>query len=140
MLHDIGICLCDARNIFCEGIKPYLAHGILGASMLREYGLRHHVDMEPLARICERHTGSGLTNQQIRQQNLPIPQGDYLPKSMEEKLICLADKFYSKSGDMKEKSLDNIICSMKKFGDDSVNRFIKMCIEFNVHIPEKFLV
>ena len=35
MLHDIGIVHCHAPKILCNGPEPYLAHGIIGANMLR---------------------------------------------------------------------------------------------------------
>ena len=66
-----------------------------GAALLRETGAG-----EMMARVAELHTGSGLTSAEITQQKLPLPARDYLPSSLLEKLICYADKFYSKSGDM----------------------------------------
>ncbi len=127
VLHDIGIGACRAPGIGCVGTEPYIVHGVIGAAMLREYGAAHGVDLEACARICERHTGSGLTAADIRSQSLPLPERDYLPETPEEKLVCLADKFFSKSGDMREKSPDRIRRSMRKFGPDSVARFDAMC-------------
>ena len=132
MLHDIGIGRCHAPSIFCEGDEPYLRHGILGARMLREYGKAHGLDLERFARICERHTGSGLTAREIRLQSLPLPERDLLPETPEEKLVCLADKFFSKSGDGQEKSLSRIRRSMVKFGESSLARFDALCAEFGV--------
>ena len=130
MLHDIGIGRCDAPKILCEGSEPYIAHGVIGARMLREYGAANGLDLEAFARICERHTGSGITAAEVRA--LPIPVRDYLPETLEEKLVCLADKFFSKSGDMKEKPLDRIRCSMRKFGPDAAARFDALCALFKV--------
>jgi len=132
MLHDIGIFACDAPGIDCRGAEPYLAHGVIGAKLLREYGAKHGVDMERFARICERHTGSGLTADEIRSNGLPLPDCDYLPKTPEEALVCLADKFFSKSGDMREKPLDKIRRSMDKFGDAPRKRFEELCRRFKV--------
>ncbi len=131
MLHDIGILQCHAPKILCEGTEPYIAHGIVGARMLREFGRNQGCDMEVYARICERHTGSGLTAREVRKQGLPIPERDYLPETPEEKLICFADKFYSKSGDMMEKPLDSVRHSMSKFGSDSLARFEELEKMFN---------
>ena len=100
--------------------------------MLREYGRRHGLNLEAYARICERHTGTGITAEEIRNQKLPVPERDYLPETPEEKLVCLADKFYSKSGGMKEKSISRIRQSMLKFGVDSVARLEEMCRMFGV--------
>lgn len=132
MLHDIGIGMCHAPKILCVGQEPYIAHGVIGGRMLRQYGEKYRIDLEPLARICERHTGSGLTVEDIRRQNLPIPEHNFLPETPEEKLICLADKFFSKSGNQKEKSIDNIRQALGKFGNDSVERFDQMCCLFGI--------
>lgn len=123
MLHDVGIRRCDATGICCHGDQPYLCHGLIGAEMLREYGRTHGLDLEPFARICERHTGSGLTAQEISEQHLPLPARDFLPETPEEKLICLADKFFSKSGNMEEKPFAKVRRSMEKFGPGPLARF-----------------
>lgn len=132
LLHDIGIIGCHAPGILCKGELPYIAHGIAGAEMLRGYGLELGIDLESFARICERHTGSGLTEADIRDQDLPLPHQDFLPETMEEILICLADKFFSKSGDMEEKSFSSVRRSMAKFGEASLDRFDQMCRLFCV--------
>jgi len=47
------------------------------------------------------------------------------PQTLEEKLICYADKFYSKSGDIRrEKSLDSVMRSMERHGPDTLRRFM----------------
>ena len=132
LLHDIGIGRCHAPKILCTGREPYIAHGILGAAMLREYGMRHGVDLEVYARICERHTGSGIAAREVRMQGLPIPERDYLPETPEEKLVCLADKFFSKSGDMQEKSIARVCHAMAKFGAEPLARFEDLCRMFGV--------
>ena len=132
MLHDLGIGRCDAPKIDCTGTAPYIAHGMIGAQMLREYGAEHGLDLEKYARICERHTGSGLTAREVRKQGLPLPERDYLPETPEEALVCLADKFFSKSGDMNEKPLDKIRRSMARFGDAPLARFEALCRRFKV--------
>jgi len=132
MLHDIGVGRCDAPGIDCTGTEPYIAHGIIGAQMLREYGAAHGCDLGRYARICERHTGSGLTAKEVRKQKLPLPERDYLPETPEESLVCLADKFFSKSGGMNEKPLEKIRRSMAKFGDAPLERFEELCRRFKV--------
>ena len=91
MLHDIGIFLTDAPGIFCFGDQPYICHGYLGADLMRREGYPRH------ALVCERHTGAGLSLDDIIAQNLPVPHRDMLPVSLEEQVICFADKFYSKT-------------------------------------------
>ena len=128
MLHDIGIIRCHAPDIFCPGDLPYIAHGTAGSEMLRQLGSEY----EAVARICERHTGSGLTAAEIIDGKLPLPPVDLLPETAEEKLICLADKFFSKSGKMEEKPLSLIRKQMAKFGEASLKRFDELAVMFNI--------
>lgn len=121
MLHDIGIFLTYAPSIFCVGTEPYICHGVLGAKLLRGEGVPEYI-----ARVAERHTGAGLTSDDIKNQNLPLPPGDYMPETLLEKLICYADKFFSKSGDMKEKPFDRVCRSMQAHGEDSYRRFMQL--------------
>ena len=132
LLHDLGIGRCHAPDILCTGTEPYISHGIIGAQMLREYGASHGIDLEKYARICERHTGTGLTKADIRRQHLPLPEQDYLPETPEEKLICLADKFFSKSGDLREKDVARIERSLRKFGPDNLARWQELCRLFGL--------
>lgn len=126
MLHDIGIFLTDAPGIDCHGTKPYLAHGVEGAALLRSLGVP-----ETYARVAERHTGAGITAEEIINFNLPIPPDDYCPQTLLERLICYADKFYSKSGTMEEKSIDRVRASMDKFSPATRARFEAIHSEFN---------
>ncbi len=119
MLHDIGIVGCNAPGIFCTGSEPYICHGIIGAEMLRSEGYPEH------ARVCERHTGAGITSEEIASQHLPLPQRDYLPETIEEIIICYADKFFSKSHPEKEKTYEEAQRSLAKFGEAGVERFKK---------------
>ena len=118
MLHDIGIVRCDAPGICCHGTEPYLRHGMIGAAMMREEGYDRH------ARVCERHTGAGLSAREIEQQDLPLPHRDFLPETIEEKIICYADKFYSKSHPDEERSPEQVCRSLGKFGEEGVDIFL----------------
>lgn len=120
LLHDIGIIKTDAPEIGCLGTYPYICHGYLGAEMLIREGWEKH------ALVCERHTGSGITRASILENQMPLPVRDMLPVSIEEKLVCFADKFYSKSHPEKVKSIDKIKKSLSKYGNDSVTRFDAM--------------
>lgn len=117
MLHDIGIFLCDAGGIQCFGIEPYIRHGVLGAELLRKEGFPRH------ARVCERHTGTGITLQDIREQNLPLPLQDFRPETLEEQIICYADKFFSKTKLDKEKTIEQARASLAKFGPRTLAQF-----------------
>ena len=120
MLHDIGIFMTNAPALGCNGKYTYLKHGHLGREILEKIGLYRH------ALVCERHIGAGISLQDIITFNLPLPRRDMLPISPEEKIICYADKFYSKGGDNieKEKSIEDIIKNLKQFGMDKVERFL----------------
>ena len=117
MLHDIGICMTHAPGIHCHGTEPYICHGILGAAIMRQEGHEAH------ARICERHTGAGLSLDDIVRQNLPLPHQSFLPETLTEQLICYADKFFSKSHLDQEKSIEQAERSLAKFGEAGVIRF-----------------
>lgn len=146
MLHDIGIFLTDAPGIHCHGTAHYILHGSLGAQLLRneakqlkkeklqEEQLKEEQPQaihlqeelhfyEALARICERHTGTGLTRQTIIERGLPDPQQDLLPETIEEQIICYADKFYSKSHLERERTIPQTLQSLEKFGDEGVEKF-----------------
>ncbi|WP_334166405.1 HD domain-containing protein [Phocaeicola paurosaccharolyticus] len=124
MLHDIGIIFTNASGIYCFGESPYICHGILGAELLRKEGYPKH------ALVCERHTGAGITMQNIVDNNLPIPHRDMLPLSLEEQVICFADKFFSKTKLQNEKTVEKARKSLLKFGDDGIERFDRWCREF----------
>ncbi len=119
LLHDIGIQKTSAPSIFCNGQEPYLMHGFIGAHMLRQVG------MECEARICERHTGAGLTKEAIVKAGLVVPTGDYIPETIEEKLICYADKFYSKSRPNETLSAKQAYDGLLRFGKDGAERFME---------------
>ena len=120
MLHDIGVVLCDAPKIHCVGTHAYIEHGYLGAEILRKEGLLKHAD------VAERHTGTGITMEQIMREQLPIPLQDYTPRTLEERLICYADKFYSKTRLGEDKPMAKIRQHLWKYGSDTVFRFDEM--------------
>lgn len=121
VLHDIGIFQTDAPDIQCFGTYPYICHGYLGADLVRKEGFPRH------ALVCERHTGAGLSLQNILDRGLPLPHRDMLPVSMEEQIICFADKFFSKTKLDKEKSLDKARKSVAKHGEEGAVRFDHWC-------------
>lgn len=122
MLHDIGIVRCDAPGIQCFGTEPYICHGRIGAEMLRNLLGQ---EAESIARVCERHTGAGLTEKDIVSQDLPLPHQDFLPETIAEQVICYADKFYSKSHLEREKTVEQAARSLARFGSEGVERFRK---------------
>lgn len=121
MLHDIGIVKTDAPDLGCAGNRPYVCHGYLGAKMLTRLGLPRH------ARVCETHVGTGISKLEIRKRDLPVPHRDMLPDSIEEQIICYADKFYSKKkkGLQQCKTCDQVIAGLQAYGNEQVDRFLR---------------
>jgi len=52
-----------------------------------------------------------------------LPHQDYLPETLEEKVVCYADKFYSKTKLKHERTLAEAERSIARFGDDGLERF-----------------
>jgi uncharacterized protein len=119
MLHDIGIFLTNSPGFGCYGKQPYICHGILGGELLKEKG---HPE---LALVCERHVGVGISIEDIQHLHLPLPKRDMIPVSIEEQIICYADKFFSKNGNGRptEKSIAEIIDELSRYGPEKVGRF-----------------
>ena len=80
-LIEIGSILHDIGRTKIHGFK----HAFMGGKILRERGIS-----EKLARICETHILGGLDKEDAKEFDLP--EKDYLPISLEEKIICFADK------------------------------------------------
>jgi uncharacterized protein len=110
MLHDLGIFRCDAPSIHCHGTEPYIRHGQIGGELLRAMGYERH------ARVCERHTGTGLPG--------------FEPQTLEEEIICYADKFYSKSKPQRVFSVMEAAPSLEKFGAPGVRKFLEWAERF----------
>ena len=119
MLHDIGIVYVNAPELGCYGKEAYICHGYLGRELLEREGYPRH------ALVCERHVGIGITIDDIRAHNLSLPQRDMRPLTIEERIICYADKFYSKSNGRLhlEKSVDQARGELEKFGPDKLAAF-----------------
>ena len=119
MLHDIGILRTNSPVFGCYGEHPYICHGILGSNLLRKEG---HPAM---ALVCERHVGVGISIDDIQRHRLPLPKRDLIPVSIEEQIICYADKFFSKNGNGQraEKPISDIIDTLSRYGPDKVQRF-----------------
>lgn len=128
LLHDIGVFRTHAPSVLCMGDEPYMRHGIIGAEILNAEGLPAH------ALVCERHIGVGLTVRDIIEQHLPLPPRDMQPVSLEEKLVCYADNFFSKSHPDRMKTFDDVRNSVARYGVDNVKRFDKLAALFGSKI------
>jgi uncharacterized protein len=73
LLHDIG-------RSQTHGID----HAIVGARIAKKLGLS-----ENIVHIIERHIGAGLTPSVAKSLGLPFK--DFMPKTLEEKIVCHAD-------------------------------------------------
>ena len=130
MLHDIGIRWCHAPSIFCNGEEHYLRHGLIGGRILREEGYERH------ARVCERHTGTGLRSVPLDKQGEPllppelVESGFFVPETLEEQLVCYADKFYSKSKPDRVSTVEETAQSLEKFGREGVGIFMDWARKF----------
>jgi len=115
ILHDIGtLGFLEDKNM-----RGYIRHGIMGAEILRKSGL------EKEALIAERHTGSGLSKTEIIKNDWPLPHEDFLPLSLEEKIICYADKFSSKMPG-KVDTPESIQKEFEGYGRESLSRFLQL--------------
>ncbi len=74
LLHDIGRSKTHGFN-----------HALIGGKILKEMGFPSE-----LARICETHILGGLDK--VDAKSVGLPEKNYLPNTLEEKIICLADK------------------------------------------------
>jgi uncharacterized protein len=119
MLHDIGILYTDAPRLGCHGHAHYLCHGYIGRQLLEKEGLSKH------ALVCERHVGVGITAEEIIKNQLPLPERDMVPASLEEIIICFADKFFSKNQHdlMHEKPVEKVRAMISEYGEDKLKTF-----------------
>lgn len=116
MLHDIGMLFTDAPKLACFGDEPYIRHGIIGANLLQKEGLHRH------AMVCERHIGVGLSVDDIKTQQLPLPFRDMSPQTTEETIVAYADLFYSKTTPGK-RSAEKVRSSLARFDTRKVDIF-----------------
>jgi len=80
-LIEVGAILHDIGRAKTHGFE----HALIGGKILKERGFSND-----LVRICETHILGGLDKEDAR--NVGLPEKNYLPLSLEEKIICLADK------------------------------------------------
>lgn len=119
MLHDIGIIMTRTPKLDCHGDHPYVFHGFLGREMLESFGLPRH------GLVAERHTGTGITRDDIVARGLGLPLRDMVPQTIEEEIVCYADKFFSKNHGAlsREKSMDEVLAYLSQFGEKQVQSF-----------------
>jgi len=74
-LHDIG-----------RSVTHDVRHGMESSRILRNMGFS-----EPVIRLVERHIGAGITAEEA--VRLGLPKRDFIPETIEEKILSYADKF-----------------------------------------------
>jgi len=114
MLHDIGVYAVRENGTFVQGIK----HGTIGEQILKDEGYP-----EIIYRFASHHTGVGLTKQDIVSQDLPIPIGDYLAETNEERMVMYADKFHTKSDPPTFYTFEGYRTFVQQFGNDKALLF-----------------
>jgi len=127
LLHDIGVAKVNAPLLGIKNDKPYICHGYLGREILESEGLPLH------ALVCERHIGVGFTKEEIIEEGLPLPHRDMLPVTIEEKLICFADKFFTK-GLSGEKKFSYVRAQMRRHGKSKLDRFDELASLFKYNM------
>ena len=118
-LHDIGVVKVKSEKLHTIGNLPYVCHGVEGNKILLDEGLPEH------GLVAERHTGVGITLQEIEARNLPLPRRDLVPQSLAEKIITYADKFFSKRPESmwEAESVESIRTELAQYGQDRVAVF-----------------
>ncbi|MCX6821503.1 MAG: HDIG domain-containing protein [Candidatus Aenigmarchaeota archaeon] len=74
-LHDIG-----------RSVTHGVSHAVESGKILTKLGFS-----EALIRMVERHVGAGITAEEARKLGLPVQ--NYIPETLEEKILAYADKF-----------------------------------------------
>lgn len=77
LLHDIG-----------RSVDHSIMHAYEGSRIVERLGLP-----QELAEIVRKHTGAGLDQQDV--EELGLPPGDYMPHTIEEKIVAHADNMVS---------------------------------------------
>jgi len=95
LLHDIGRLITEKKDM--------IQHGVNGAEIL----IKEKLPEEAL--VAARHIGAGITKQDIEEQKLNLPKKDYMPETIEEKIITHADNLIAKDKEIKpEKAIERL--------------------------------
>lgn len=128
LLHDIGVYdYYDAAGNF-DREMDYTQHAVRGQKILET---EHFPPI--ISRLVAHHLGVGLTAQDVKEQKLPIPVQDYVPETIEERLVAYADKFHSKSYPVPTfNSYEWYKNFVAQFGDKKPAVFADMAAEFGI--------
>ena len=115
LLHDIG--RCKTHDV---------THGVEGGKILRKNNFN-----EKLALIAERHIGAGIPKNEAFE--LGLPPKDYMPQSLEEKLVAHCDNLIC---DIKRVDIDFVVNKFKKRMGVEYHPSIERILELNDEINE----
>jgi uncharacterized protein/tRNA (cytidine56-2'-O)-methyltransferase len=79
LLHDIG-----------RSVDNGIMHALIGSEMVEKMGFP-----KELVEVIRKHTGAGLDDADAEEMGLP--PGDYMPRTIEEKIVAHADNLVSDS-------------------------------------------
>ncbi|MEA2036582.1 MAG: HD domain-containing protein [Nanoarchaeota archaeon] len=118
LLHDIGRFQIGPKG---NNVEDVIKHGVYGGKILRKEGL------DDYASVAERHLGAGISREDIEEQSLDLPSGDYIPVSREEKIITHADNLIF--GDMEGSVEETVERFRKELGEKAGKRVKKLADE-----------
>ena len=130
LLHDIGTYRVfkhdgsDGGPVAFDGPR-YILHGLLGYQLLLDEG----VD-ESVALFARNHTGVGLTREQVIAQGLPLPADDYMPTTLEQEVVMVADKYNSKSTPPKFLTAASYGRKAARFGGENQRRWQELVEQY----------
>lgn len=105
LLHDLG-----------RAKDHSILHAMIGAEMAEDLGLSPKI-----VEIIRKHTGAGLDQQDIDEMNLP--QGDYMPKTVEEKIVAHSDNMVSDNTVVSHMhSVDKLLMKGSRRGAEKIER------------------
>lgn len=112
LLHDIG-----------RGVTHGMDHAVEGAKILRRDGFD-----ERILRIVERHIGAGLTAREAK--NFGLPEKDYIPETVEEKIVALADNLVSNKRILNKKEYIETVKEKFSHQPEVMERHLRLLKEF----------
>jgi uncharacterized protein len=112
LLHDIG-----------RSKTHGIGHAVAGAAIAAENELS-----DKLVNIIERHIGAGIPKEEA--VNLGLPEKDYMPVTIEEKIVAHADNLvFGNIIGTPDEMVKNL--RKKKLDDKTIRRFIELNNEIN---------
>jgi len=104
LLHDIG-----------RSQTHGILHGVKGAKIAKKLGLS-----EDIVKIIERHIGAGLPAKDAKK--LGLPEKDFIPITLEEKIVCHADSLIDNS--KKQKIEFEVEIALRKGHNEYAKRLV----------------